>query len=261
MGNQAFTDAQDLTDLQTAIDLLETTAITHRLAQISQQPLATYSHVATDYTSLYLYNAVQHALSAAISQLVLEPPAASPTLPLNAHSTFTAISGAVGGSFGFAGSILELPLAIRLLLQSIVQIAAYHQFCLSDSATRRACMIIFALNGTSPKQEPSNTSTYFLTRDHLDELTANQTTQQDASSICNTLLKHVALRFSQSLVEKMALQSQQPLSRKTAEKINAVFISHYLSMAQGHFIIQRLEKKYQQDPVREAYHRLHQPKT
>lgn len=253
MGTPVFTDAQDIADLKTAIGLLEAPAIKHRLAQVSQQTLAPHPSVDADCTSLYLRNAVQHALSTAITQLLLAPP---PTSTL--ARTFTAISGAVGGSFGFAGSILELPLAIRLLLQSIVQIASHQHFCLSDSATRSACLTIFALNGAPPSDTPLQPSTYYLTRDHLHNLTSTNKSAplQEPPAVCSALLKYVAQRFSQALNDKITLQSLQPLSRQAEEKINSVFISHYLGMAQGHFIVQRLEKKHGYDRVRKAYLRL-----
>lgn len=256
MSSQILFSDQDLSELHKAITLLEAKTITARLAEVNKHATLPTIDSDTDYAFSYLHNAVQHALANAINHVLLAPKAFE---SFSTHSTFTAISGAIGGSFGFAGSVLELPLAIRLLLQGIRQIAADHEFPLSDLATHKACIEVFAMNGAPAQEHDCSHSIYYLNRAELNKAktTDKAVATQPLSSMCATFLYLVAQRFSQTLKKKISLQSQLNMSRVTEEQVNNVFISHYLSMAQGHFMIMRLEKKYGHTEVKQAYFHIH----
>lgn len=66
----------------------------------------------------------------------------------------------------------------------------------------------------------------------------------------------VAARFGIVVTQKAMAQTIPVLGAVGGGLVNTIFISHFQDMARGHFSIRRLERKYGDDVVRDAYLQL-----
>jgi hypothetical protein len=69
------------------------------------------------------------------------------------------------------------------------------------------------------------------------------------------LISQAASRFGVVLSEKLALQTAPIAGAAGGALVNAAFLDHYRALAEGHFIIRRLERQYGVDTVRWAAQR------
>jgi hypothetical protein len=67
------------------------------------------------------------------------------------------------------------------------------------------------------------------------------------------LLSAIASRFSVNVSQKLALQAVPLVGAVTGATLNTLFMRHFQAMAQGHFTVRRLERRYGADVVRRAY--------
>ena len=67
------------------------------------------------------------------------------------------------------------------------------------------------------------------------------------------LITQIAQRFSIQVSEKAAAQAIPAIGAAGGAIVNTLFIDHFQDMARGHFIIRRLERKYDKEIVEEAY--------
>jgi hypothetical protein len=70
------------------------------------------------------------------------------------------------------------------------------------------------------------------------------------------LVTQVAGRFSIQVGEKLAAQAMPLLGALGGASVNYVFIDHFQDMADGHFTVRRLERKYGPTRIEQAYRRL-----
>jgi hypothetical protein len=57
--------------------------------------------------------------------------------------------------------------------------------------------------------------------------------------------------------EKVAAQAIPLIGAAGGALINTIFIDHFQNMARGHFIIRRLERRYNKDLIRQGYDKLY----
>jgi len=67
------------------------------------------------------------------------------------------------------------------------------------------------------------------------------------------LIALIGARFGIVVSEKAAAQAVPILGAAGGALVNTVFIGHYQDMAQGHFMVRRLERRHGSEVVREAY--------
>ncbi len=67
-------------------------------------------------------------------------------------------------------------------------------------------------------------------------------------------MAQVSSRFGLQVTEKVAAQSLPLLGALGGAAINSLFIDHFQTMARGHFIVLRLEKKYGREEIQKIYH-------
>jgi len=60
-------------------------------------------------------------------------------------------------------------------------------------------------------------------------------------------------RYSVIITEEVAAKAVPIVGAVSGAGINIIFMDHFQKMAEGHFIIKRLEKKYGEAEVKEAY--------
>jgi len=203
--------------------------------------------------------ALEKALRVAVTSLNASPRRAPSNL---LHKLTVAASGAVGGAFGLAALPIELPVSTIIMLRSIADIAASEQEQLDSPEARLACLEVFALGGSTIKDDAAETG-YFIVRAALARSISEAATyvaergiaQEGAPAIVR-FMAQIASRFGIVVSEKVAAEAVPVIGAVGGAVINTIFIDHFQSMARGHFIVRRLERTYGQEMVKRAYQEL-----
>ncbi len=192
-------------------------------------------------------------------------------LPSNfRHKMMVGGSGAIGGFFGLAALAVELPVSTTIMLRSIADVAQSQQHDLSEMETRLACLEVFSLGSTKSREDDAGESAYFAARATLAfemraalESVAHMSTKaiQDALArgqmpVLIKFINTIAARFGIVVSEKLAAQAVPLLGAAGGAGINLLFIDHFQDMAEGHFIVKRLEKKHGSELIERCYHAI-----
>jgi hypothetical protein len=174
------------------------------------------------------------------------------------HKFAVAGTGAVGGFFGLPGLLVELPLTTATMLRSIADIARSEGESPRHEGTRLACIEVLALGGRSQGDDAAEAG-YFASRAAL----AQQVTAASryvASSLGNgaapavvRAINAIASRFSIPVTQKAMAQAAPLIGAASGAALYKLFISHFQSMAHGHFIVRRLERAHGPAVVRALY--------
>jgi hypothetical protein len=215
-----------------------------------------------------LHGAVQaslkRALVVAIRSLGNEP-AARPRGP-RYHKALGVLSGAAGGLFGLPAVLAELPVTSTLILRSIADIARGEGEDLRDPRTRLACLEVFALGGRAKGGEAVDTGYYgvrFALGLHFSLIPDPVLGQGIARWTPPSLVRFiadVAARFGVVVTEKAAAQMVPLIGAGSGALINLIFIEHFQEIAQAHFALRRLERRYGPELVRAEYEALARPR-
>jgi len=272
-----FDDSTDLITLRTAVGALEAPSFTIRLANMVGTPVEWALERLPGSSADTLHRAIQAALDKAVAGALrtMDEKSVGAARP-KTHAAIAAASGAVGGFFGLKGTLVELPLTTTVIMRSVADIARSEGFAISDPIVQGECVQVFALGGRSADDDAAD-SAYYAARVGLTEITreagrmlAETAARQGAGAAAQGLrftpaqtsawlaqiIEAVAQRFGVKVTEKFALQAAPVLGAVSGAAINTLFISHYQSMAGGHFAIRRLEGKYGETTVRDAYREL-----
>ncbi len=178
------------------------------------------------------------------------------------HRLAVALTGGAGGFFGLAGLAVELPVTTTLMLRSIAEIARAEGESLDDPATALACLEVLAHGGRS-RRDDGTESGYFAVRTAMAQqlnaaahyLAAHGFASKGAPAMVS-LVSRIAARFSVTVSEKIAAQAVPLVGAASGAALNTLFIAHFQAMARGHFTIRRLERRYGEQAVRQAYEAL-----
>jgi hypothetical protein len=178
------------------------------------------------------------------------------------HVAAAAISGAVGGFFGLPGMLVELPFTTTLMLHSIVQIARAQGEDLSNPANALACLEVFALGPGGKIHAEALESAYYVSRTALTQATREATSfllqkgaMKDGAPALVSFLSRVAARFGMEVSEKVAAELVPIAGALGGLTLNVLFTRHFQAVAEGHFTVRRLERKYGAEAVRVQYER------
>ncbi len=178
-----------------------------------------------------------------------------------AHKAAVAASGALGGAFGLASTAIELPISTTILLRSIAEIAREEGEDLSAPTGALACVEVFALGGE--EQEAAYESGYFAVRAALAKsvsesarFVAGQGLGAQSAPALVRLMTQIAARFGVVVSEKAAAQAAPMLGAIGGAAVNAAFAAHFQTLARGHFIVRRLERRHGAKLVAFEYQRL-----
>lgn len=178
------------------------------------------------------------------------------------HKFLAGLSGGVGGAFGAASLVVELPISTGIILHSVADIARSEGHELNSPATRLACLEVLALGGRSTVRTPAE-SNYWLVRTALSRaiteaaaiLSERGLAGRSAPAIAR-LLNAIASRFGILVSEQVAAKLVPVIGAAGGAAINWVFTDHFQRMARGHFIVKRLEKTHGQEAVQSLYLQL-----
>lgn len=238
----------DRQQLQLAKNLLENPGFVAKVTNVIGMPIeGALARLPKSLTSR-IAGITQSALSKALDAAVFTIKDAPGEQPSNLwHKAGIAVSGGVGGFFGFTGLSVELPLSTSIMLRSIADIARSHGERVDTEDAKQACLAVFALGGRSAKDDDSETG-YYAVRAALAK------SLSDGSII--KLVATIAERFSVHVSEKAAAQAIPAIGAVGGALINLAFIDHFQDMARGHFIVRQLERRHGQAAVQALYQSL-----
>ncbi|ELL2628712.1 EcsC family protein [Escherichia coli] len=152
-------EERELLDLEKAVKLLEQATITEKMTQMVGKPIDYLMSKLPKGAEAQIYSLVEKALhkaaDAALWSLNNEPNREAST---KTNKFFAAVSGAVGGTFGFSALAIELPLSTTIMFRSVADIARSEGFDLDKVETKQACLEVFALGGPSENDNAVDTA-------------------------------------------------------------------------------------------------------
>lgn len=182
------------------------------------------------------------------------------------HKVASTVPAIASGPFGMAGFAFELPITTGIMFRSIASIASSFGEDLNDPAVRLECLTVFSHGGPSPDDDAME-SAYLTTRFALAAMiqdVARALTTSAGKDVAEALLRGtaprlaaliatVASRFNIVVAEKFVAQSVPFISMATGAVINAAFTDHFSRVAQYHFGIRKLERRFGADVVQGIY--------
>jgi hypothetical protein len=244
--------------LQQAVARLEHQGFAAQLADYAGQPVARILRVMPGYASARINKAVEAAILNCLNVAIrsIRPRSRRPPAR-RASSVLAGISGGVSGFFGIAALPLELPVTTTLMLRAIADIARHYGEDLSTLDARLACVEVFAL---APRGGRGAHLGYYASRVFLGRLAADASTimlERGAVSmsapVVGGLVSEIATRYGIVVSERSAASAMPVLGALGGAAVNVVFMNHFQSIAQGHFAIRSLERRYGPAVVRRLY--------
>lgn len=268
--------------LRVAIDLLEHHGLAMTIANQVGMPVEALMRRLPARAQSAVHNAVNKALEkcldVAIFHLKDKPVKGGmtagkiPAPPNNAlHKTVAGAAGAAGGFFGLAGLAFELPVSTTVMLHSIAEIARSHGEDMSDPANALACLEVFALgSGAARSSTYADTaatrtleSAYYATRAALAQATrdaaayvAQKGVAKGGAPVLVRFLSNIASRFGIEVAEKVTAQMVPVIGAAGGLALNVAFTAHFQRVAEGHFTVRELERRYGHELVQREYQRL-----
>lgn len=179
-----------------------------------------------------------------------------------------ALSGFFGSTTGLGTAIFasELAITTKFMMRTIMDIARSEGEDIYTLEGQLSCLEVFALGGAAKGDDETDTS-YYGTRVAL-SVSLKKATASTVKATLETLVKSasvmgsnavsnfvykIATRLSVLLSEKFLAQAVPVIGAAGGGTLNYVFVDHFQKMASAHFAIRRLERKYTQPMVQEAY--------
>ena len=183
------------------------------------------------------------------------------------HNALTGASGAIGGTFGIVGVIIELPITTSLIMRNIVSIGNQFGFKSSDPQFPFHCLSIFTLGSQRNPNDDQLDSSYYALRASLEvsirkgaeflaansaKIVLDNVKKGTAPEILNFIAK-VAGYFEITVTEKMLAESLPIVGAVSGLVINVAFTNYFGNAARYHFGLLNLEKKYGKDVIEKIY--------
>ncbi len=250
----------DFADLQAAVTKLEARSFAMAVAAKAGMPVDALLRLLPARAQASIGGAVNKALQQCLRVAVnLGPPSSASIRSKRTHTVATAVTGAVGGFFGLPGLAVELPVTTTLMLHSIAEIARSQGEDLSSPEGALACLEVLALGPEGVRGEALE-SAYYATRAGLAQVTRDAAvylarkglTREGAPALVSFLSK-IAARFGLEVSEKAAAQLIPVAGAAGGLALNVLFTDHFQRLAEGHFTVRRLERKYGPQLVHEEY--------
>ena len=174
----------------------------------------------------------------------LRPGAPSGVLARLLSRAAVGMSGAVGGFIGLPGLVPDISFTTLAIMRGVARIAVREGEDLSSEEARAACLAVFSL-----LPAPGEWSDARMDESELSYFSARMLLQ---GRTMVSLVEQVGARYGLVLSRKIALQAVPIVGAATGAALNDAFLRHTLDLAEGHFVIRRLERTYGSKAVREA---------
>ena len=250
----------DYADLQAAVTKLETQSFAMKVAATLGMPVEALLHRLPAPAKSAIQLSVDKALAQCLRiALKAHRPNSPGGIYKRSHTAAAAFTGAVGGFFGLPGLLVELPITTTVMLHSIVEIARSQGEDFLSPEGGLACLEVFALG---PQNTPrgADESAYYATRTALAQVTreaVSYITQKgmakESAPALLSFIGRIASRFGLEVSEKLAAELVPIVGAVGGLTLNLLFTQHFQSIAEGHFVIRRLERKYGAEAVRRDY--------
>lgn len=183
------------------------------------------------------------------------------------YKTVVTVSGVGFGLFGFIGFAADLMLTTKFMMRSILDIARSKGEDINDVDTQLSCLSVFAMGGKSNKDDGLETS-YYATRMALSssvKMASAYIAENGLSKVLEKMatgspmikfIAKIASRYEMAALEKFAVEGIPIAGAVGGGAINLVFMHHFQKMAEAHFTIRQLERKYGEDVIREKYNEI-----
>ncbi len=255
--------AEDYAELRAAATKLEGSSFAMSVANKVGMPVEALMRFLPERTQDSVGIAVNKALDQCLRvALTFGRGGSGSKLSQRAHTVTTAVTGALGGFFGLAGLVVELPVTTTVMLHSIAGIAASQGEDLSQPESALACLEVLAL-GPDGRRSEAIESAYYATRAALTQVTrdaaayiAQKGMAKEGAPALISFLSKIAARFGLEVSEKAAAQFIPVAGAAGGLALNVMFTTHFQRIAEGHFTVRRLERKYGAEFVRQAYEAL-----
>ncbi len=189
--------------------------------------------------------AAQAALARAFTVAVLGlRPGAPPRAARIISRAAVGMSGAVGGFLGMAGLLPDVTFTTLAIMRGVARIAVREGEDLTTEQSRAACLEVFSL-----MPAPGEWTDERMDENELSYFSARMLLQ---GGTVMALVEQVGARYGLVLSRKLALQAVPIVGAATGAALNDAFLRHALDLAEGHFVIRRLERHYGSDAVRAA---------
>lgn len=180
----------------------------------------------------------------------------------NLHKLAVIGTGAAGGAFGMVALPAELPVTTTLMFRSICAIAQAHGEPLDDPEVQMQCLLVLALGGPASDDDEAQWG-YFMVRGALAQTISRASSELAAkglgaqsSSVVLQLIRQIASRLSVQISEQVAAKSVPALGAVLGAAINAAFIDHFQKIAEAHFTVRALERRYGAAVLRQQWDTL-----
>ena len=255
----------ELAILEQAYTRLENPSLVVRLSSAVGMPVEAVTRelgkrapaAVVDVVSKSTHKAIEFVMQSSLWTMKGEEQApASPGL----HKAAALTTGAVAGFFGLETLIVELPLTTGIMFRSIADIARAEGESPKDPETIMNCMQVFAMGSRLSDKDNAAETSYYGVRvalskavtDALQYVASHGVGSASAPPLVR-LISAVAARFGVVVTQKAMAQAIPVLGAIGGGLVNTIFISHFQDMARGHFAIRRLERRYGDDLVKDAY--------
>jgi hypothetical protein len=256
-------EQRDRDDLRTAVIFLERPGLSIRLINLIGYPIEGFIKALPRWIERMIENTATKAVGTAFYVALSAMEKRSRSKPFRLiHRAMVFASGAIGGFFGLPGLIVELPISTTLMLRSIADIARSEGEDLSSVDTHLACITVFALSGRSKSDNAAEIAYYSVRAalaralSEVGELIAQRGIAEEGTPIVIRMMANLASRFGVIVTDKMGAEMVPILGALGGASINYLFISHFQAVAQGHFIVRRLERKYGGEFVKKEYEKV-----
>lgn len=254
---------QDLQELKDAKALLENPGFAAKITNFIGKPFEKGLEILPEDWKDKLVDITQKSLLKAANVAVFTMKDKPSTKSSNiTHKIAVATSGGVGGFFGLAGLAIELPISTTIMLRSIADIAREQGEPINAIETKLACLEVFALGGKSKSDDGTETGYYAIKAilaksiSETAKFIAEKGIIEEGAPILLKLIAKISERFSIQISEKMISQSVPIIGAAGGALINTMFMDHFQDMAKGHFIMRKIENKYDATYIKTLYEKL-----
>jgi hypothetical protein len=178
------------------------------------------------------------------------------------------VTGGVSGLVGIAALPIELPVTTTLMLRSVAAIARHKGEDLSRPEPRLACVQVFGLGARStagpapggPGAGSRGDMGYFAARTVLSRLSGGAIAEmvqrgavQVSSPMAGSLMSELVSRFSLVVSDRIAASAVPVVGAVGGATLNVIFMNHFQRIAEAHFTVRSLERRYGFDTVHRHY--------
>jgi hypothetical protein len=249
----------DLEALRAAVLSLERESFAMRLAALLGRPIASLDRLVPKGIGSVASHAAEAALRASLRVALSSRLPAWKDRSGRWHKALATLAGATGGAFGLPALAVELPISTGILLHAIADIARAEGEDLSKPEAALACLEVFAFGKASGSRMAGDIgyhavrATLARSMAGLGRYVVERGFAKESAPVFMRVVSQIAQRFGVVVSQKAAAQSLPVLGAVTGAAVNAAFMSHFQSIARGHFVVRRLERIYGRDLIGTAY--------